>query len=88
MGCKRTFGFPQNVLALLYISWRSFEYNENLIVFPGLEKLQEWYLTKLYNASTSFTVGHFDSEMLGLTTLTYPNAKYTATAQMLVGMAI
>lgn len=81
------FGFPQNVVAPLYISWQGFEYNENLIVFPGLEKLQEWYLTKLCNASTSFTVGHFDSEMLGLTTLnlildikkmlTYPNFYYT-----------
>jgi len=33
-------------------------------VFPGLEKLQEWYLN-LYNASTSFTVGHFDNENAG-----------------------
>jgi len=60
-------------------------------------------LTKLHNATTSFTVGHFDSEVLGLTSskpilditkmlTNIPkfllHTKYIATAKMWVRMAI
>jgi len=91
---------PRTFLHLCIYLDKSFEYNENLIVSPGLEKLQEWYLTKPCNAPTSCTDGHrqwnagsnnFKSDIRRYKNVNVPkfllHTKYTATAQ-LVTMAI